>query len=149
MTPSFYYQGCMDSLVFYKRLLLRRHKSGIDNKERAALEKECTDLLNDLRNVDPDRRQRYLDLCKSPYDYSEFLCSKVISPSPLDCVIIISVALLRTRARNYEGSVPATTNSTPKINSRFTYLRIDSYDFRINPVQTAYPTHRLGTNRRG
>ncbi|KAM5539019.1 hypothetical protein V8D89_007242 [Ganoderma adspersum] len=53
---------CMDSLVFYKRLLLRRHGNSMDNEERATLEKECAELLNDLRNVDPDRLQRYLDL---------------------------------------------------------------------------------------
>ena len=46
----------------------------MDNEERATLEKECAELLNDLRNVDPDRLQRYLDLCESPYDYSEFSC---------------------------------------------------------------------------
>ena len=56
----------MDSLVFYKRLLLRRHGTGLDNEERARLEKECAGLLNDLQNVDPDRRQRYLDLCEFP-----------------------------------------------------------------------------------
>ena len=73
-TPSSYYQGCMDSLVFYKRLLLRQHGSDLNNDERAQLEKECRDLLNDLQNVDPDRRQRYLDLRESPFECSKFLC---------------------------------------------------------------------------
>ncbi len=69
-----YYKGCMDSLVFYKRLVLRQHGSSLDEEERARLEKECADLLNDLQNVDPDRRQRYLDLCESLSKFSEFSC---------------------------------------------------------------------------
>lgn len=54
----------MESLVFYKRLLLRRYGDAIVDDERQALEKECEDLLSRLQSVDPDRRQRYIDMCK-------------------------------------------------------------------------------------
>ena len=56
--------GCMESLVFYKRLLLRRHKTSMNSNQRESTINDCADLLARLQEVDPDRRQRYADLCK-------------------------------------------------------------------------------------
>ncbi|KAI0747986.1 rab-protein geranylgeranyltransferase [Daedaleopsis nitida] len=53
---------CMESLVFYKRLMLRRHGDSFIGDQRRMLEEECSDLLRRLQSVDPDRRQRYIDL---------------------------------------------------------------------------------------
>ncbi|KAL1730257.1 hypothetical protein EV714DRAFT_250478 [Schizophyllum commune] len=50
---------CMDSLVHYKRLLLRKHSGAVDIDE---LRKECLRLLEDLQQKDPARRQRYRDI---------------------------------------------------------------------------------------
>ena len=57
--------GCMESLVFYKRLLLRKYAESLTDKEQQKLENDCADLLVQLQRVDPDRKQRYDDLCKS------------------------------------------------------------------------------------
>ena len=54
--------GCMESLVFYKRLLLRRHEASMNSAQREGLVNDCVDLLARLQEVDPDRRQRYDDL---------------------------------------------------------------------------------------
>ena len=54
--------GCMESLVFYKRLLLRRHEASMNSPQREVLVNDCVDLLARLQEVDPDRRQRYGDL---------------------------------------------------------------------------------------
>lgn len=48
--------GCMESLVHYKRLLIRNHASAADS---SALTRECISLLKKLREVDPGRRARY------------------------------------------------------------------------------------------
>ncbi|KAI0336388.1 rab-protein geranylgeranyltransferase [Cubamyces sp. BRFM 1775] len=53
---------CMESLVFYKRTLMRRHESLLSDETRRQLEGECLELLKKLEKVDPDRRQRYIDL---------------------------------------------------------------------------------------
>ena len=58
--------GCMESLVFYKRLLVHRYGGTMEKDQRLALERECAELLDRLQSVDPDRRQRYIDMCKSP-----------------------------------------------------------------------------------
>lgn len=57
-------QGCMESLVQYKRLLLRKHTSGLQPDERASLVQSCISLLQELQAVDPARQQRYKELCK-------------------------------------------------------------------------------------
>ncbi|KAI0670517.1 rab-protein geranylgeranyltransferase [Trametes maxima] len=56
---------CMESLVFYKRLLLRKHEDSLTDGDRNDLENKCLELLTKLQSVDPDRRQRYLDLSHS------------------------------------------------------------------------------------
>ncbi|KAL1947695.1 hypothetical protein VTO73DRAFT_13419 [Trametes versicolor] len=53
---------CMESLVFYKRLLLKRYGDVMTNEGKRDLGSECLDLLNKLQDIDPDRRQRYADL---------------------------------------------------------------------------------------
>ncbi|KAH9901248.1 rab-protein geranylgeranyltransferase [Cubamyces lactineus] len=53
---------CMESLVFYKRTLMRQHHSSLSDETRRQLEGECLELLKKLEKVDPDRRQRYIDL---------------------------------------------------------------------------------------
>ncbi|KAJ3843297.1 rab-protein geranylgeranyltransferase [Lentinula raphanica] len=47
---------CMESLVHYKRLLLRKHASFVD---KSLLTQECIHLLEQLRKVDPGRGARY------------------------------------------------------------------------------------------
>ncbi|KAI0781077.1 rab-protein geranylgeranyltransferase [Trametes elegans] len=56
---------CMESLVFYKRLSLRRHGNGMTSEERARLDRECLELLTKLQTIDPDRKQRYVDLARN------------------------------------------------------------------------------------
>ncbi|KAI0721632.1 rab-protein geranylgeranyltransferase [Cerioporus squamosus] len=56
---------CMESLVFYKRLLLRRYSESLSDEDRGRLASDCEELLVKLQRVDPDRKQRYVDLCKS------------------------------------------------------------------------------------
>ncbi|ETW85709.1 hypothetical protein HETIRDRAFT_470846 [Heterobasidion irregulare TC 32-1] len=51
--------GCMDTLVYYKQLLLRKHPTHIGSLEAKALVQQCIDLLQQLESVDPSRRQRY------------------------------------------------------------------------------------------
>lgn len=57
----------MESLVFYKRLLLKRYGDVMTNEGKRDLGSECLDLLNKLQDIDPDRRQRYADLGESSY----------------------------------------------------------------------------------
>ena len=52
--------GCMESLVYYKRLLLHRH----DVSSKDVIRKECEDLVRTLVIADPARRQRYKDIGK-------------------------------------------------------------------------------------
>ncbi|KAI0928853.1 hypothetical protein AcW2_004724 [Taiwanofungus camphoratus] len=53
---------CMESLVFYERLLLRNHASMLHDSERKELIEGCMGLLRSLQNVDTQRKQRYEDL---------------------------------------------------------------------------------------
>ena len=55
----------MESLVFYKRLLLRKYNESMTDEERRKLASDCEELLVQLQHVDPDRKQRYADLSKS------------------------------------------------------------------------------------
>ncbi|KAF7311568.1 Rab geranylgeranyltransferase [Mycena kentingensis (nom. inval.)] len=50
---------CMESLVYYKRLLLRKHPSAIDTTSVA---EECRRLLGELGAIDPARRMRYEEI---------------------------------------------------------------------------------------
>lgn len=52
----------MESLVRYKRLLLKNHASTLEEDGRRALEQHCLRLLGQLREYDPQRRRRYDDL---------------------------------------------------------------------------------------
>lgn len=56
------YIGCMESLFFYKQLMLRRHEASMTTQQREDLTRECTQLLTRLQEIDPDRQQRYADL---------------------------------------------------------------------------------------
>ena len=56
--------GCMESLVYYKRLLLRKHPACLLPGERESLINNCATILRELQDVDPERRQRYQELCK-------------------------------------------------------------------------------------
>jgi len=48
---------CMESLVHYQSILLRRYLKSSEN-----LVKECLDLLEQLGSIDPARRQRYEEI---------------------------------------------------------------------------------------
>jgi hypothetical protein len=50
--------GCLESLVHYKRMLLRIHEK-IDNQ---VLTKECQEHLVQLKDLDPMRSQRYEEI---------------------------------------------------------------------------------------
>ncbi|PFH50050.1 hypothetical protein AMATHDRAFT_146065, partial [Amanita thiersii Skay4041] len=50
---------CLDSILHYKRLLLAKHGSSVDV---AKTKSECYKLLEQLKGVDPLRRQRYEDI---------------------------------------------------------------------------------------
>ncbi len=54
--------GCMESLVHYKQLLLRKHSASIAAEERETIEKACLDLLQQLQTLDSERRNRYEEL---------------------------------------------------------------------------------------
>jgi len=49
---------CMESLVYYKRLLLQRH----DVSSKDVIRRECEDLVEKLMIIDPARQQRYKDI---------------------------------------------------------------------------------------
>lgn len=51
--------GCMESLVRYKILTLRKHPSTLSREEKERLLLECTDLLSKLEGIDTLRRRRY------------------------------------------------------------------------------------------
>ncbi len=51
--------------MFYKRLLLRSYGESLADEDRRKLASDCEELLVNLQRVDPDRKQRYMDLCKS------------------------------------------------------------------------------------
>ncbi|KAI0035755.1 rab-protein geranylgeranyltransferase [Vararia minispora EC-137] len=54
--------GCMETLVHYKRLLIRSHTSRLGPEGTQILREECLGLLKQLEELDPLRRQRYRDL---------------------------------------------------------------------------------------
>jgi len=53
---------CIESIVYYKRLLLRKHAGNVDV---CTIVSECRDSLQQLELLDPMRRQRYQDIAKS------------------------------------------------------------------------------------
>ncbi|KAK2467050.1 hypothetical protein APHAL10511_001308 [Amanita phalloides] len=53
---------CIESIVHYKRLLLRKHGEAVDTE---VLKHDCQRLLLQLRTIDPLRRQRYEDMAKT------------------------------------------------------------------------------------
>lgn len=59
--------GILDSLVTYKRMLADRltEQSSGERSEVDSLRLECLELLRELEKIDPMRRARYQDLCKS------------------------------------------------------------------------------------
>ncbi|KIY43667.1 rab-protein geranylgeranyltransferase [Fistulina hepatica ATCC 64428] len=50
---------CMESIVHYKRLLIRNHPASIDKED---LIRQCTKHLDELCELDPMRRKRYDDI---------------------------------------------------------------------------------------
>lgn len=83
----------MESLVFYKQLLLRRHAQRLSDTERVSLTQDCLRLLGSLQEVDPSRRHRYEDqgrhaqmilLPTRPYKALYSLCSEDHLTDPLD-----------------------------------------------------------------
>lgn len=67
-SPSLYtLPGCLDSLVYYKRLLvgLLEPEGEATRGEREALNLEALGMLRKLEQVDPMRGNRYRDLGKS------------------------------------------------------------------------------------
>ena len=58
--------GCLESLVYYKRLLVKVLQDANDDEvtleERDALNTTCLDMLEQLKKVDPMRKARYEDL---------------------------------------------------------------------------------------
>ncbi|KAJ7929265.1 rab-protein geranylgeranyltransferase [Mycena leptocephala] len=52
---------CMESLVHYKRLMLKKHPSSVD---AASITNDCRRLLDELRVLDPARRRRYEEIEK-------------------------------------------------------------------------------------
>lgn len=61
------YPGCLDSLVYYKRLLvgLLEPEGEATREEREALNLEALGMLRKLEQVDPMRGARYRDLGES------------------------------------------------------------------------------------
>lgn len=64
---SYLTTGCLESIVHYKLLLLRKYGAELDAK---LLSEECRVLLRCLKALDPARRRRYEDLGTSDYDLS-------------------------------------------------------------------------------
>ncbi|TCD61418.1 Rab geranylgeranyltransferase [Steccherinum ochraceum] len=50
---------CMESIVRYKKLILRNHASSLSAEEQEKLRSDCSSLLVTLEDIDPLRRQRY------------------------------------------------------------------------------------------
>ncbi|KAL6309022.1 rab-protein geranylgeranyltransferase [Sparassis latifolia] len=53
---------CMESLVFYKWLVLQNHRPRLNETEQNTLLAECLSYLSQLQILDTNRRQRYIDL---------------------------------------------------------------------------------------
>ena len=68
MFANFPLQGCLESIVHYKRLLLRDWASDIDVEQ---LRSECADLLKRLERLDPMRCMRYRELGASLFKISD------------------------------------------------------------------------------
>jgi geranylgeranyl transferase type-2 subunit alpha len=58
----FLFIGCLDSLVYYKRVLLRTLPS--DSPDVDGLVRECVQLLDTLCRIDPGRKRRYEEIGK-------------------------------------------------------------------------------------
>ena len=62
--------GCLESLVYYKRLLVGKHLSDPQsNERRKVLLTSCVEMLEKLKEVDPQRIKRYADIGKTPEVY--------------------------------------------------------------------------------
>lgn len=55
---------CMESIVRYKRLMLKKHSDSLLSEEIDQLLRECTDLLTKLEDIDSLRRHRYHQTCE-------------------------------------------------------------------------------------
>jgi len=58
--------GCLESLVYYKALMLRNHKGDVDIQ---TLVSECRMFLDQLKMLDPMRSQRYEQIGWYPRSY--------------------------------------------------------------------------------
>lgn len=65
ISESNQYSGCMESIVHYKLLLLKKSPG----PDPTTLADECQELLRRLQELDPSRRSRYQELGKR-----EFTC---------------------------------------------------------------------------
>ena len=52
----------MESLVYYKQLILKSHRTSLEAGEQDLLVANCAKLLEQLQVIDPERRQRYVEL---------------------------------------------------------------------------------------
>ncbi|KZT26484.1 rab-protein geranylgeranyltransferase, partial [Neolentinus lepideus HHB14362 ss-1] len=53
---------CIESLVHYKRLLVRNHAAVIGKEQAEKLHRQCIDMLQQLQTLDPPRKRRYQDI---------------------------------------------------------------------------------------
>ncbi|KAI0313624.1 rab-protein geranylgeranyltransferase [Amylostereum chailletii] len=53
---------CMECLVHYKQLLLRNHSPSFDRDGLETIRQDCLQLLKQLEDIDPARKQRYRDI---------------------------------------------------------------------------------------
>lgn len=60
-SPTWILIGCLDSLVYYQRVLMSSTK---DTEQTAALKKACMGHLEKLQKVDALRSNRYKDLAR-------------------------------------------------------------------------------------
>lgn len=57
--------GCLDSLIHYKRLLVKLLSTEEGREEREKLNLECKEMLDQLAEIDPMRGNRYRDIGES------------------------------------------------------------------------------------
>lgn len=62
LEPNLSMLGCMESLVHYNRLLLRRHADQLDAEKRREVVAGCLSLLEQLAELDGFRAKRYEEI---------------------------------------------------------------------------------------
>ena len=56
----------MESIAYYKNILLQKHSAKLSEDEQKEAIASCVKLFDELQLVDPERKQRYVELCKNP-----------------------------------------------------------------------------------